>query len=151
MKRIIYQIIIWSLCIGILGCDDNQDFPNLNDTYKLFGVSSFSDDRGKYISATTDGGFILGGETTADDITSAYLVKVNSEGEAQWRFVSTDDGEQAAINTFHKVLESPFESDTYYALVDKLSGENGKIIPQVIKVKGGLNSSAVLDTAKENF
>lgn len=57
---------------------------------KLIGNSMYLE-LGKSIQATSDGGYILGGTTSTDNISFGYLVKTDALGNVQWSTNSSRD------------------------------------------------------------
>lgn len=83
MKKLSYLIMV-SLLIGCgVGCGDTTS-PATSWT-KTFGGPS--DDRAYSVQQTTDGGYIVAGETSSfgAGFVDAYLIKTDANGNTLWR------------------------------------------------------------------
>jgi len=145
MNKVLGYIL---LAISILGCDTVSNIKPLGEDYFIKFYGSVGDQEGVAVKSTSDGGFIIGGNSTPEfgGQSDFFLLKVDAFGNQEW--LETYDYNGTIEND---LLTDVLVVDNGYIISGTSTIKNiDKMVLMQIDGSGNLNKTLTID-AQSNF
>jgi len=80
------KLLLILLCLPLLfsSCQENNPLPQVVNEVSQSWEKTFNLGHGYFVQQTSDGGYIIGGETEVNGIDDVYLIKTDASGVEQW-------------------------------------------------------------------
>ncbi|MDA3885216.1 MAG: hypothetical protein PF638_06440 [Candidatus Delongbacteria bacterium] len=103
------------------------DFTGNEMWNKTFGLDGYTLDRGFSVKQTTDGGFVITGETKGASLQNGWLIKTDSNGNQEWETIIIEGAQgRSVVETSDKgyVVTGSYRGDLWLVKIDS----NGNVI-----------------------